>query len=295
MTCNSGSDRRLLHSNVFPIFQDNPSMWPHGWWQALPHNHHSHICKWPQDKLNGPKHPLSTVDDLFITTIFYLCLAFKDESRCSADFSYLCSSNVSQVMTGHWSFTGSVILTDDSSLRPHPWGAQMGCGLMWHQIILFWNLKPSEASTPGMKDANVYLLLLVCCNADPGCLIPANEGGRQTEGPPGFTQVKLDFISFIYCRLSQDHSRSLHVLVCSSNGEKKASSPTDSIVCPWAMTAPGLLHPWCSVGHRQRWASGWVSVPKAGSFHAHWTGSGFTGFGHWWIFLFQGYFTLIKR
>lgn len=99
-----------------------------------------------------------------------------------------------------WQFTQA---TSSGSTNELP-----GCALMWHQIILFWNLKPSEASTPGMKDPNVYLLLLVCCNADPGYLIPANEDGRQTEGPPGFTQVKLDFISFIYCRLSQDHSRS---------------------------------------------------------------------------------------
>lgn len=67
---------------------------------------------------------------------------------------------------------------------------------MWQQIFIILNLTPSEASTPGVKDANGYLLLLVCCDADPGCLIPANEGGRQTEGPPGFTQVKLDFYLF---------------------------------------------------------------------------------------------------
>lgn len=80
------------------------------------------------------------------------------------------------------------------------------------------------------------------------------------------------------------------MFLCVVQMGKKASSPTYSVVCPWAMTAPGLLHPWCSVGHRQR-ASGWVSVPKARSFHAHWIGSGFTRFGHWWIFLFQAYFT----
>lgn len=43
----------------------------------------------------------------------------------------------------------------------------------------------------------MYLLLLVHCNADPGYVIPANEGGRQTERPPGFAQVKLDFIAFL--------------------------------------------------------------------------------------------------
>lgn len=136
--------------NVFPIFQDNPSMWPHGWWQTLPHNHHSHICKWPQDKLNGPKHPLSAVDDLFITTIFYLYLAFKDEPHCLADFSCLCSSNVSQDATGHWTFTGSVILTDDGSLRPHPRGAQMSyrvvawCGIKSFDFEIWSHVRPQH-------------------------------------------------------------------------------------------------------------------------------------------------------
>lgn len=196
MTCNSGSDRRLPHScNVFPIFQDNPSMWPHGWWQALPHNHHSHICKWPQDKLNGPKHPLSAVDDLFITTIFYLHLALK-MNRIVWLISH---AYAPQMCPRSWQVTGvspvqwSWLMTVHSGHILGSTNELPGCGLMWHQIILFWNLKPSEASTPGMKDANMYLLLLVCCNADPGYLIPANEGGRQTEGPPGFTQVKLDF------------------------------------------------------------------------------------------------------
>lgn len=74
---------------------------------------------------------------------------------------------------------------------------------MWQQIFIILNLNLREASTPGVKDANVYILLLVCCNADPGCLIPENEGGRQTEGPAGFTQVKLDliYLLFIYCSL----------------------------------------------------------------------------------------------
>lgn len=48
-----------------------------------------------------------------------------------------------------------------------------------------------------MYGSNMYLLLLVYCNADPGYVIPANEGGRQTERPPGFAQVKLDFIAFL--------------------------------------------------------------------------------------------------
>lgn len=41
------------------------------------------------------------------------------------------------------------------------------------------------------------LLLLVHYNADPGCVIPANEGGRQTQRPPGSAQVRLDIIVFL--------------------------------------------------------------------------------------------------
>lgn len=58
-------------------------------------------------------------------------------------------------------------------------------------------MRPQSRGQLHVTHANMYLLLLVYCNADPGYVIPANEGGRQTERPPGFAQVKLDFIAFL--------------------------------------------------------------------------------------------------